>query len=152
MKALYAFALVAAPLLGLAQGTTNAATVPADPKPLTAETLWKLGRVSLEAVSPDGSRAVYGVARYDVAANKGERNLFTVDTKTGIASALTETEGAETDAFFLRGGARVGYLYQGQLWTVAVNGTDPKQHTQFPDGISNLKVQETKDGRLPCSR
>jgi hypothetical protein len=47
MKALYAFALVAAPLLGLAQGTTNAATVPADPKPLTAETLWKLGRVSL---------------------------------------------------------------------------------------------------------
>ncbi len=154
MKALYALALVAAPLLGMAQGNSNAGTVPADskplaePKPLTAETLWKLGRVSLEAVSPDGSRAVYGVARYDVAANKGERNLFTVDTKSGIASALTETEGAETDAFFLRGGARVGYLYQGQLWTVAVNGTDPKQHTQFPDGVSNLKVQEMKDGRL----
>jgi dipeptidyl aminopeptidase/acylaminoacyl peptidase len=154
MKALYALALVAAPLLGMAQGTTNVGTVPADskplaePKPLTAETLWKLGRVSLEAVSPDGSRAVYGVARYDVAANKGERNLFTVDTKSGIASALTETEGAETDAFFLRGGARVGYLYQGQLWTVGANGTDPKQHTQFPDGVSNLKVQEMKDGRL----
>ena len=61
MKALYAFALVAAPLLGLAQGTTNAATVPADPKPLTAETLWKLGRVSLEAVSPDGSRFAYTI-------------------------------------------------------------------------------------------
>ncbi len=36
---------------------------------LTPELLWQIGRVGLDAVSPDGQWAVYGVQRYDVAAN-----------------------------------------------------------------------------------
>ena len=150
MKSLYAIALWATAVAGLsAQEAPSEKSAAADEKkPMTVELLWKLGRVALEAVSPDGSRAVYAVTRYDVDANKGERNLYTVDIKTGNAGVLVETPGAESDAFFLRGGSRVGYLYQGQLWSVSVNGTDAKQHTQFPEGISNLKVQELKDGRL----
>lgn len=33
---------------------------------LTAEKLWKLGRVSDVKVSPDGSKVLYGVTRYDL--------------------------------------------------------------------------------------
>ena len=36
----------------------------------TAETLWKLGRVNLEDVSPDGSLVVYSVTYYNTTANK----------------------------------------------------------------------------------
>ena len=77
MKSLYAIALWATVATGLsAQDAPSEKSAAVDEKkPMTVELLWKLGRVALEAVSPDGSRAVYAVTRYDVAANKGERNL-----------------------------------------------------------------------------
>ena len=79
MKSFYAIALWATVATGLsAQDAPSEKSAAADEKkPMTVELLWKLGRVALEAVSPDGSRAVYAVTRYDVDANKGERNLYT---------------------------------------------------------------------------
>ena len=56
---------------------------------MTPETMWKLGRVSLQAVSDDGQTIIYGVTRYDVTANKGTSQLFCV-TMSGATSQLTD--------------------------------------------------------------
>jgi len=45
---------------------------------MTPELLWDLGRVSLDAVSPDGKTAVYGVTRYNIEENKGLRTLYSI--------------------------------------------------------------------------
>ncbi|TAK40215.1 MAG: hypothetical protein EPO28_10425, partial [Saprospiraceae bacterium] len=50
------------------------------PDRLTPEKLWQFGRVSLFDVSPDGAMAVYGVSHYDLAANKGNSDLYAIST------------------------------------------------------------------------
>ncbi len=46
---------------------------------LTPELLWKIGRVTLDCVSPDGQQVVYGVTRYDLPTNKSGRALYLVN-------------------------------------------------------------------------
>jgi Tol biopolymer transport system component len=89
---------------------------------LTPELLWKIGRVGLECVSPDGQLAVYGVQRYEVAANKGSRALFTVNLSTGETRRLTDFEKTSGDAEFHPGGQKLGFLMDGNLYEVTLNG------------------------------
>ena len=46
---------------------------------MSPELLWRLGRVSGGAISPDGEWAVYSVKTYDLAGNKGDADLFELD-------------------------------------------------------------------------
>ncbi len=77
---------------------TIASEVAAQSPTLTPELLWKIGRLGLECVSPDGQLAVYGVQRYDVAANKGSRALFSVNLNTGETRRLTDFDKTSGDA------------------------------------------------------
>ena len=67
---------------------------------LTPELLWKIGRVGLDCVSPDGKYAVYGVQRYDLPKNKSARVLYIVEIQTGATRALTNPEESAGDAEF----------------------------------------------------
>jgi hypothetical protein len=51
---------------------------------MTPELLWKLGRVSPEIVSPAGN-LIYSVRYYDMDANKGESNLYSIPIQGGAA-------------------------------------------------------------------
>jgi hypothetical protein len=65
---------------------------------LTPETLWKIGRVGLDAVSPDGQYAVYGVQRFDLETNKSTRTLYLIFIKTGESRALNDPKQSAGDA------------------------------------------------------
>jgi Tol biopolymer transport system component len=54
---------------------------------MTPELMWKLGKVSGETITPDGKSVIYGVTFYDLAANKGERNLYSIPVTGGDARA-----------------------------------------------------------------
>jgi dipeptidyl aminopeptidase/acylaminoacyl peptidase len=83
---------------------------------LRPETLWKIGRVGLECVSPDGTKAVYGVQRYDLSTNKSMRELYLLDLATGTSQLFVDSEFSASDAEFHPSGDRVGYLVEGHLW------------------------------------
>ncbi len=89
---------------------------------LTPELLWQIGRVGLDAVSPDGQWAVYGVQRYDMATNKGTRVLYLVDVASGDTRALTEPDQTCSDAEFHPSGERIGYLREGKLYEIKISG------------------------------
>ena len=89
---------------------------------LTPELLWQIGRVGLDAVSPDGQWAVYGVQRYDVAANKSIRVLYVVNVASGDTRALTEPDQTCSDAEFHPSGDRIGYLRDGKLHEIHLSG------------------------------
>lgn len=92
---------------------------------LTAETLWKLGRVALEDVSPDGSLAVFAVTRFDLEANKGNTDLYTVKTDgSAPAVKITSFEGHETNARFMAGGKKLLFLYNGFPYECNPDGSD----------------------------
>ena len=125
---------------------------------LTPELLWKIGRVGLEAVSPDGQLAVYGVQRYDVGANKGSRALFTVNLATGETRRLTDFEKTSGDAEFHPGGQKIGFLMDGQLYEVGLNGlSSPVKVSELeingfhysPDGSKILFCKDVKLDKTP---
>lgn len=98
-------------------------------KPLfSPEALWELGRVSLQDVSPDGTQAIYTVTYYDMAANKGNTDIYSVATRGNApARKLTAFPGAENNARFRPDGKRIGFLLNGVLWEMNPDGSDQMQ-------------------------
>lgn len=99
------------------------------------EALWQLGRVSLQDVSPDGSLALYTVTYYDMAANKGNTDIYSVATDGSAAPRkLTAFPGAENNARFRPDGGRIGFLLNGVLWEMNPDGSDQMQVGAEPVG------------------
>lgn len=71
-------AALAALLLAAAPSPPAPPDAAAAPKPLDAETLWRLPRLGPPALAPDGRHAVLAVTRYDLAADKGQSDLWLV--------------------------------------------------------------------------
>ncbi|MBL7825463.1 MAG: S9 family peptidase [Saprospiraceae bacterium] len=104
----------------LAMATTHQTN--AQDQILSPELLWKVGRVALDAVSPDGRWAVYGVTRFDVQANKSARALYLVEVQSGQTRLLTDPEKISSDAAFRPDGERIGFLRDGKLYEIPVDG------------------------------
>lgn len=125
------------------------------PDRLTPEKLWQFGRVSLFDVSPDGAMAVYGVSHYDLAANKGNSDLYAISTDgsaNGLAIQLTRLDGNENDATYRPDGKKIGFLYKGKLWEMNPDGSNARQVSSqdmngfhySPDGKKILFIQDVK--------
>jgi dipeptidyl aminopeptidase/acylaminoacyl peptidase len=110
---------------------------------MTPELLWKLGRVSPEMISPEGN-VIYRITRYNMEANKGESNLYSIPATGGMEAALTQTEGTESNVVTAPNG-KMGYLYKGDYWEANWDGTGAKQITKTSGAISNWKF--SPDGR-----
>ena len=65
---------------------------------MTPELLWKLGRVSDPQLSPDGSKALYNIRRFDLPANIGNSDIWLFDYATNTAKAIADDQVNETSA------------------------------------------------------
>ncbi len=114
---------------------------------LEAETLWKLGRVSEPKVSPDGKLIVYNITRYDVDANKGNNDLWLIESKGSEAKQLTNTPFSESNARWRPDGKKIGFLSsesgESQLWEMNPDGTGKTQISTIPGGIYNFNYSPT---------
>ncbi len=95
----------------------------------TPELLWKLGRVSEPQVSPDGSRILYGITWYDLAENKGNRDLYIVPSGGGDAQKVTSLKGSELNGVFRPDGTKIAFLSAEsgtmQIWEADTDGSNP---------------------------
>lgn len=82
---------------------------------MTPDLLWKLGRVSLEDISPDGSTALYGVTFFDVEENSGTKLIYEIPTSGGTASLLFDEDKSLAAAGYISPGT-VWFLHGGQLY------------------------------------
>ena len=113
-------------------------------KPMSAETLWELGRVSAEGLTPDGSTLVYGVSNYSFENNKSEKNLFLLSLKNRQSVQFTQEEGGESVVKIDPNGDVI-YLLKGQLWKKNVKGGEAVQLTDIEGGLQNVKF--SPDGK-----
>jgi dipeptidyl aminopeptidase/acylaminoacyl peptidase len=121
---------------------------------LTPELLWKIGRVSIECVSPDGKMLVYGVQRFDVAKNNSTRTLRLLDTRSGAVKNLSDPEKSSAGAVFTPDGQRVGFLMDGKLYEapltpalgqpVLVSEEEMDGFKYAPDGKRILFIRRVK--------
>lgn len=106
---------------------------------MTPEKLWELGRVSGDGISPDGNYLYYGVSKYNLDDNKGNRDLYRMPVKGGKAEQLTNTPSSEYGLQFRPDGKKMGYMLGGQWWEADLDGKNAKQITNIEGGIGSLK-------------
>jgi dipeptidyl aminopeptidase/acylaminoacyl peptidase len=113
---------------------------------LTPEVLWSMGRVSGISVSPDGKDVLYSVQYFDIAQNKGNKDLYVVPVSGGNPVRLTETKKSENEAVWSADGSGIYFLYNGQLWKMRKDGKKRKQLSKYPSDIEGfiLSPDESK--------
>jgi dipeptidyl aminopeptidase/acylaminoacyl peptidase len=109
---------------------------------MTPELLWQLGRVNGETVSPDGKSVIYSVKYYDMQANKGTADLYTISLQGGDPKNLS-LPNANNVVFSPAG--KMGYLSKGNLYEANMDGSSPQKLTNDSDGIDNVKY--SPDGK-----
>lgn len=103
---------------------------------MTPEVLWSFGRISNPAISPDGSKAVYGVTYFNKEEDRSYTNLYVMNLADGKITQITNTDYNESDANWTPDGKRISYLAKGQLWEMNPDGSGAKQITQIEGGIN----------------
>ena len=86
MKIVLGFAFLLGSLFTMAQNV------------LTPELMWKLKRLSGGSLSPDGKLVLFDLRSYDMAANKGNNELYVYDVKKEKAKQITSTPFSEMEA------------------------------------------------------
>lgn len=137
---------------------------------LSPELLWKIGRLGDEKISPDGSTVLFGITYYDLAENKGHRDIYSLRLKlpgdkgknaikAGNMVRLTDTPESEYNAVWRPDGMKIGFLSAAsgemQLWEMNPDGSERKQISSYPGGIANFayspdgkKISFTMDVKL----
>lgn len=112
---------------------------------MTPEALWAMGRIGGAAASPDGKTVAYQVGYYSVKQNKSHQMLYTQTADGKQQTVLTTSAKSETDPAWIEGGKRIAFLTDGQLWSMAPNGTDRRQLTKSDIDIEGFKF--SPDGK-----
>jgi len=113
---------------------------------MTPEVLWSMGRVSGISVSPDNQNVLYSVQYFDIAQDKGNKELYVVPVAGGEPTRITKTKKSESEAIWSKDGKSIYFLYDGQLWKMRSDGSKRKQLTKYTSDIEGFSFSpdETK--------
>lgn len=115
---------------------------------MTPEVLWSFGRISEPELSPDKKSLIYGVTYYDIAQNKGNRELFILETAGGSPKQITSTKFSEYQAMWTPDGTKITFMCAEtgsmQLWEMNPDGSGRKQITNIENGINGYRYSPDK--------
>ena len=119
------------------------------PRPLDAQTLWKLGRIGGLALAPDGSRAVCSVTRYDMDKNSGSTSLWLLSTLGGEPRQLTRCGDKDGQATWSPAGDQIAFVArrenqgqrdaQAQLYLISPDGGEARRISNFAPGVHSYR-------------
>lgn len=115
-------------------------------KNMSPELLWKLGRVSGEAVNPKNNTVIFGVSTYNLKQNKGERNLYSIGLNGGQPLQISKNKSAESVVSINPKTGQIIFFNQSQLWQMNADGSDKKQISDVKDGLENPRI--SPDGKF----
>lgn len=107
---------------------------------LTPELLWKLKRLNGGKVSPDGKKILFELREFDVAANKGNTDLFVFDIASNTYQQITQTATSEMEATWGKGN-KIWFLQAANdgihLFNMNADGSSIAQAT--PTGLPEIE-------------
>lgn len=106
---------------------------------MTPEALWAMGRIGGAEASPDGKTIVYQVGYYSVKENKSRQVIYTISRDGKTQKKLTPAGKSQSDATWIANGKRIAFLQDGQIWSMAADGSDCKQLTNSSSDIEGFK-------------
>ncbi len=109
---------------------------------LTPEALWAFGRVGEVGVSPDNKKIVFTVKYFSVEDNKGNAEIYTMNSDGSDLKRLTTTAASENSPAWKPDGKKIGYLSSEsgsmQLWEMDADGKNNKQISNIEGGIEGF--------------
>ena len=126
---------------------------------MTPEVLWSFGRLGDVQVSPSGEKILYGVSYYSIEQNKGNRELFVMNSDGSEKLQLTKSPENEYNAIWHPDAEKIVYLSstsgEVQAWVMNADGTGKQKISDVEGGISSLvfspagdRVLYTKDVQI----
>ena len=116
---------------------------------LTPPVMWKMGRLGAASLSPDASKAVYTVTRYNMAENKGLTQIYVRDMASGEVATLTDNTSSNSDPQWNADGSAIYFTSNRsgsvQLWKMSPDGSNLKQVTDVEGGIEGYGVAPAED-------
>lgn len=142
-KLLIALVLIIASFAAISQDVIGKQDIKLENDLMTPEALWAFGRVSGVEVSPDGNTILYGVSYYSIEQNKGNRDLYTMNTDGTNNKQITKSPKSEFNAIWRPDGLKIGFLTSEsgsvQLWEMNPDGSDRTQISNINGGITGFK-------------
>lgn len=106
---------------------------------LTPEMLFKFSRVSDPQVSSDGRTVIFNVRNFDVAANKGNSDIYSVPYSGGSAGRIAGGAEDESGAVWIANG-KIAFMTDkeggNQVWEMLADGSNKTKITSVEGGIS----------------
>lgn len=106
---------------------------------MTPEALWAMGRLSGAAASPNGKQVVYQVSYYSVKENKSHTILYIQDINGKNKHQLTTDAKSESDAAWIKGGNKIAFIREGEIWSMNPDGTDRKQLSKTEGSVEGFR-------------
>lgn len=109
---------------------------------MTPEVLWSFGRLSDVQVSPDKTKLLYGVTYYSKEQNKGNRELYTINTDGSEKKQLTHSASGEYNAVWSKNGDKIYYLSAKngsmQIWEMNADGSNKHQISDIDGDVTGF--------------
>ncbi|MDO4736509.1 MAG: peptidase S9, partial [Bacteroidia bacterium] len=107
----------------------------------TPEIMHRLGKVSDPQVSPDGSKILYGVTYTSIEQNKGNRELYIMNSDGSNNVKVTNTPKSESNARWI-GDSKIMYMRGGEVFCAnVVNGAlEGEQKIKTPQGVEGFEL------------
>ncbi len=108
-------------------------------KPLTVNDLWAMKRIGTMDLSPDGKTIAFTVTTYSMKDNKGNTDIYLIDSNGKNLRPLKNSDKSESAPEFLPDGKSISYIVDDQVHTCNLDGKNDKQVTGLYTGISDYK-------------
>ncbi|MCD8179853.1 MAG: S9 family peptidase [Tannerellaceae bacterium] len=109
---------------------------------MNPEVLYSMARVSDVKLSPDGTKVLYGVTFISIEQNKGNRELFVVNTDGSNKKQITHTPYSEQNAVWINGGKEIAFLSgeegSSQIWIMDAEGNNRRRVSNHEGGINGF--------------
>lgn len=111
-------------------------------RPITAQDLWAVKRLSPPALSPDGLRAVYAVQEWSIEKNKSTASLWLTELATGTTRRLTSGNSSDGAPDWHEDNKRIAFVAKrgedetASLYVINTEGGEAEKIIELPYGVS----------------
>jgi dipeptidyl aminopeptidase/acylaminoacyl peptidase len=106
-------------------------TLPQTKRAITVDDLWAMKRIGTYDISPDGKTLAYTLTAYTFEANKGNTDIYLIDTDGKNLRILKNSDKNENEPKFSPDGKSIAFLRDGQMWQCNLDGSNETQLTNI---------------------